>query len=704
MKNYRYAFLGFLALHSLESFADTQPLNSFQKIDVAIQANKVSVEDGVGYKVLAFFGDSFLPAEYANDPGAPESNPSDLLVNQAIDLLPKMTESVARAVYTHMIPPPYRPKQSHSPRFLDTFDDADFPKPEEIPSGEWAFVDHIGAGIRVWYEKDNNNQFIIANRIKNALGGYIVDQIKGLMGRTHLPDNVVNSRLLVRLGIDRAQPNGGDGKLDVYLFNITPDPGKILPARAWVQVYDLEPKPGYGCPSTASYMAVDYGFATRSTPERLATTLAHEYFHVIQNTYDRKVNCVDYHPTDEGVATYIKDYVYPNYNHEHEWYEFFEDGAQSFLGSSYDTWYFYKFMKEMQGASVFQELYNAEGSDNDYESLNKVLKGGFKDQWLEFAVYNWNQAPLMDGFKQWDKINFVPGRAPKAAGHLTPIPIEKVTLDINGHYSKQMDLNLPPLTRDFYAFDVSNSEIRTVAVDNPVFFNTKKARMKVLIKRKGQNSFDEVIWEDNKRHQYDFCFDKKDEQMEQMVFVFVNYQHKKNAPTFRMTPMFKVSNQGCNRFSGKMTARLKTANQDIEVDATDVVMKESGHNDEGIFKGHFHMESAKISYTYTGTIDGCRGVAAGYLTPDTSPKEIAMGMYPWNVPPEAWGSYNISIPMKDAYFMVNYVCPPPKKSFEAPVSVLLSTGAENHGGFDHLKDRAVFADWVINWDFNPIRE
>lgn len=682
------------------------PLNSFEKIQAALDRKEITAADAAGLRVLAYMSDPAIPAEFLSDRDATDTNPDDLIVDQARVMLPEMTEGLAIKVYGHMIPPPYRSTQKGLARILD------FPKPSEIPSSTWVYLDDVVSGVRVWYEKDNQAQFIAANRIRRALEDAIIPAAKKLMGRTHPADDVANSGILVRMGLERAQPNGGDGKLDVYLFKLpltdTVD-GKVK-ARAWVQVYDFKSSNGVGCPVSASYMAVDTGFALSATPERLASTVAHEYFHVIQNTYPRKADCVSYHHVDEGTATYFKDYVFPNYNHEHEFYEFFEKGTKSLIGSSYDTWYFYYFMTRVQGTSVIPKLHELRANETSYDSIEKALDGGFKEQWPDFAVYNWNQDPLQDGFKQWDKITYVPKR-PTAIGGTTfsPIKVEEVELNLEGQYSYDMSMILPPLTRDYFAFDVRNEEIHSVAIDNPVIMNAKKVKVKVLIRKRGHFDYEEVTWEDSKRHEYQFCLDNKEEAIDQIVIVVANYNYKPNSPTYRMQATFKASNQGCHRFNGKMTGNYEYRNGKehhvAEIVATDLVYKESGRNEEGSHKGHFHLESANVSYTYSGLIDECRGTAAGHLTPDLSSSTIALGLYPYNVAPEAWGDYVISVPLLPPSFMVHYVCPPPRPSFSAPFTVGLANGKRaNHGGFNHLKDSSDIAGWKVSWDVKPIRD
>jgi|GEM_PF-5007751 len=708
IKSYRTALSGILFLvFSILAMpkALAQPLlerlNSQQKIERALKKGEIKNAEAIGYQVLAFFNDPALPPQFADDPEARPADYSDLLLNRAMEVLTEMPETLASVVYAHMIPPPYRASGLNKAA-------NDIPKPEEIPSAAWAFIDDLTMEIRVWYEKDNADQLAMALKIKKAMADEIIPSLKTLMGRTHPRDDLNNRNILVQVGISRGQPNGGDGKLDIYIFNINAG------TKAWAQGYGVEPVSGVGCAAKPSYMAVNLSWAKTAPDKKFVSTMAHEYFHTIQMSYNRKASCPDYDKMDEGTATYIKHHVYPKYNDEHDWFFWSEDGRWSFLDVNYATWPFYYFLAEMQGAASMAQLYQTMESKPAVESLNAVLSGGFKKQWLEYAVYEWNQEPLMDGFKQWDNYTAKPGRGELDANqHMPPIEIEKVVLDANGQFRKDMEMELKPLTRDFYAFDVSSAGIRSIAIENPVFWNGSKVKVKALVRKRGESQFDEILWEDVNLHEYHYCLDKKDEDIDLVVLVIGNFQYLRSGTKYRMTPAFKVTNQGCFGFKGHITNRWNVRERgmthDLTVQATDVIFKHGSHSDDGIFKNQFYLESAKVTYNYTGNLEGCKGSGSGSFTPKTGKNETTMALAAYNVAPEAWGQYGLGIRFEEPSFDVTYVCPPPKKSFTSKVigisSNTLSAKIPHHGGNTKLEGSGSGqGGWTVDWSFDPIRE
>lgn len=404
-----------------------------------------------------------------------------------MEALPKMTRPLASKVYLYLIPEPFRPKLNKR-RLSEAF-----PKPDVTPSQDWAFIEDLHTEIRIWYLKNDNDQFEMAKKIRTYLTDEIIPAEKTLMGRAHLRDDTATLSFLVDGNQSRTIPNGGDGKLDIYIFNIP----QAMNAKAYVSSYGLPYIASVQCPSAPTFMAFNLSWGKTATAKQIASTLSHEYFHVLQYTYHRKKSCSDYQKMDEGTATYLKQYVYPKYNDEHDWFQFVEDGSVSLITAAYESWIFYYWLVEMQGKHIMPRLYTTMEQMGGMDSVNAVLDGGFKKQWVEYLNYEWNQEPLQDGFKFWDNFTPVPGRGQIQNRHLPPIPVENVDLDENGQYRKVMDLNLKPLTRDYYAFKMRDRNIRSIAIENPVFWQARKVRTKVMVLKKGATSFEELLWEDN---------------------------------------------------------------------------------------------------------------------------------------------------------------------------------------------------------------
>ena len=458
-------------------------------------------------------------------------------------------------------------------------------------------------------------------------------------------------------------------------------------------------------------MALDTFWVLGNDQKEVSSTLAHEYFHLIQSSYDRKKTCMDYFKIDEGTATYIKDYVYPKYNREHDWFEFFENGRTQLKEGMYGTWTFFKYLVEMHGSDIIRSIYVAMQEKGALDAIDSVILGGFKKQWPSYSVYEWNQDPLADGFFAWDDFKFVPGRGAQVKNqHMTPIPVENVYLDTNGTYRKEMDLDLKPLTRDFYAFEMKEPDVRSIAVENPGMMANSRVAVRALVRKRGQTKFDDVEWKENLRHEYQFCLDKKDEDIDLIVIVIANYRHQSDAPTFKMKPSFKATNQACHEMTGYLKTVYNSPEGDqeklrVEASATGVVFKENGRVKNGMFRNNYSVTAGTIMYSHHGVIDDCVGTKSGVMQVKNG-MNYSLTATPYNVPPEAWGQYDISIDMEDNIYTVNYACPPPKRSFTRNHFLVLSTGSEiqSHDGFATFKGTSYSNGWKSEWSFKPQKE
>lgn len=690
----------FTALLQL-TFAQDNPENSYQKIARTEKEGAITRPEAIGLQVLAFFADKALPSQYRSDEGADNEPPTDLILEEAMRLLPDMPVAIASRVYLYLLPEPFRPKANKRRSFED------FPIASEIPAQEWTFLDDLTAEIRVWYLKDDPGQLALANLVKNILANEAIPSIKTLMGRTHLRDDLNNTSFLVSLGIERKIPNGGDGKLDVYIYNIPAEEN----ARGMAISYPLPNVEGYRCPARPAYIAVDYAWANGASRKALAGTLAHEYFHVVQATYNRKDNCSQYSKLDEATATYIKQYVYPKDNEEHSWFQFAEDGRLSLMDAAYESWNFYYWLTEMQGKQTISSLYTTMDNKGAMDSVDAVLKGGFKKNWVEYLVYEWNQDPLQDGFRQWDNYTPKPGRGAKVDRHLPPIQVEDVVLNENGQFRRDMNFELKPLTRDYYAFKIKDSNVRSIAIENPVFWNARKVKAKVMIVRKGQTSTEELLWEDNDRSEYHYCLDKKDEQIDTVIIAVGNFQHSSTGSTYRHTPSFKATNQPCHGFKGTMESvwNFKDGGTEhrLQVSGVDLTYIENGHGKEGHFKNNFRLTTGRVFYDFKGKIGDCTGDATGYLDIRPEPNGGNFVLQSYNVAPEAWGEYTIGVLFEDPFIEVTYMCPPPKKPLTRQWAVILGTF---YGKIPHHLGKPLYRGmnegqgWTTTWEFSSLKE
>ncbi|MGZ4537403.1 MAG: MXAN_6640 family putative metalloprotease [Nocardioidaceae bacterium] len=203
--------------------------------------------------------------------------------------------------------------------------------------------------------------------------------------------------------------HGPDGGLDVYLEDLgndglygyctSDDPSTARAASAY-------------CVLDNDYAAKQYG--TRHTPlENLQVTLAHEFFHAVQFSYDY------YEDTFfmEGTAAWMEDEVYPDINDNLQYlaqsplrypgipldfYHYARSTAdQSYL--PYGSWIWWKFLSEWikpgkraTDPTIIRDIWTkAKGSTYSAEALKRVLAARHKtltDAFTTFEVWNRNPA------------------------------------------------------------------------------------------------------------------------------------------------------------------------------------------------------------------------------------------------------------------------------------------------------------------------
>ncbi|MBI2519032.1 MAG: hypothetical protein HYV97_01385 [Bdellovibrio sp.] len=569
---------------------------------------------------------------------------------------------------------------------------------EGVPNRQWDAKESEEFKLRIWFQKDSAVEERIASLIFAFMQNEIIPSEEALIGRRHQSD-------------DGRGPNGGDGKLDIYLFDFPPPPpGEEMNDAATVG-YSEDRTPNMGCPGRPSYIMVNLRWAKKASMDALASIMAHEYFHVLQNTFDMLGNCDFYTGVTEGTAEYVMHHVYPNSNEEHDWYLFSEDGSLSMLTEDYSTWPFYMYMTKKLGDKSLLTLLTNFASYNAFDALDRTLPGGFKKHWVEYATLQWNQSPLNDSFLQWDNYSAVPGRGSRQSdGHLASITPEKVILDANGQYRFEMNMKLPPMTREIYAFDVSNEDIRSIAINNPIRENIGKMNVKLLGRKKGSSNFEEIFWEDHDRKDYLYCLDKKDEAFDLIVLVAANYQHHRNDETITATPHFRATNQGCYGFKGTVKFSMQYPNNSLVIkgEINDFEVREKGRTTDSNNKNQFAVVGGRGIYRATGKLGNCEANFAGTLELKTGPRTIGLMLESYSVAPAPWGVYHINVFLTRDTIPVTCSGPngPITANFPIGLSTMIGapTSPPNHGGKPDLQGQISNYASTMSWDLRPIKE
>lgn len=258
-------------------------------------------------------------------------------------------------------------------------------------------VDAVNTPLRVWYLKSRAGDAAIAKQLAaeiDSTGMWAKEQAVML---NHTPCS------------DAGLPdNGGDGRLDVYLVPpgrgvARPDSGgdkqKMPAGSADYEIDGLTiPQDTDGtCPSR-DFMMLN----TNQDWNSLKTTMAHELFHTFQDSFVQ-TDGADW--WDEASAVWAQDLIYPTDDEEQDQLEsgnwsnydgavgpldLFDDNGLAQYGAY--IWPFYLTHRPGGDPRLIGQFYQAGTTKSPIEVFHDTP--GWNDRFKEFALWNWNKAPV----------------------------------------------------------------------------------------------------------------------------------------------------------------------------------------------------------------------------------------------------------------------------------------------------------------------
>ena len=339
---------------------------SGELIDAALAAGEIDDDNAFLYRVFAAFGDGRLPVEYRGAPGGVDG--VSALLRDAGDP-DTLSPDVASTLAPFFLPPP-------AP---DSWMNAGGTARASAAGVQWDSVS--GEHVKVWWHVDREDDAVKAAAMLSELEDKIWPTLVGLMG--HSPPS------------DAGQDNGGGDELyDVYLGHIEAGTlGYVAPM--------------VGCEQTPSFMVIN---STEPLTPELFSTVAHEFMHAIQFTYDVG-SCDDYMWMFESTAMWAEHYVYPAVNAEHDYaapyLRTLGDPLEKFSHSGlrpYGTYLFFFYLHHMFNyPEIVRDVWNHSGNADSLLAIQAATSGlgGFPELWPEFSLFNWNRDTI-DEYRDWD--------------------------------------------------------------------------------------------------------------------------------------------------------------------------------------------------------------------------------------------------------------------------------------------------------------
>ncbi len=250
----------------------------------------------------------------------------------------------------------------------------------------------------------------------------------------------------------------------------------------------------------------------------LSATIAHELFHCFQFFYD-PIFLKDNKNVQwlmEATAVWSENFIYPNYNTEHEYLPVFFSNLFSPLIKTGGTWEYssyilFFFADQYTGnketvAKVFNELKNKK----KVKEAVKLSLGNYFTAYQNFLVYNWNR---YDGKKYQDIPSF-PKIYPQTTQSQTGIYFDQpARKNVNQSYQPGA------MFYYYYVFDLNKEKVRYIK------FNFKKSSGSQIIKQAFIKYINNDQWQLQDwrgRQEISFCRDLPQQEVQAIVLAAAN--------------------------------------------------------------------------------------------------------------------------------------------------------------------------------------
>jgi len=549
----------------VESYKPEVPYQetSADKIQTAQEQGKISEEQSIVYQIIALSDENKLPADLK---GA--ANPTDDaylfgLINERWDSFSQETKD---ALLPFLLPPD-DPKSYYNPALTadeekNLWDKILLIKPAgAAPATVWVESKPLPQ-VSVYYDKSREQQ----------------DYQNNVWAQTAAVDSVPKFSDL--LGIDLA-----DKKINIYLNS------RGLSGYGQASLNPVSNK--------ICVVRVKTGLNEKMTK----STVAHETFHCYQYFYGFKYE-LDMKWLMEATATWAEDFVYHDYNTEHEYdSDFFNftnwDLTSTKATHEYGSYLWFYYLTEKAGGGA-QDIALALAKAKQTNAARQALKSrpAFNDEFKEFSFWNWNQVPFI---YHTDSPQF-PAITPGGSS-MKMIPLQSTG-------DKTEPVSLERGGAKYYFYYLTNDNIKKLTFDVKAFDPNENGPkgLQALVKI-GDNWYYED-W--SNLQERTFCRNLDDENITAAVLITTNSDiintangnlkvkaEKKCGPGW--IGSVRVSWQGAYLDYGKASGNVKTSgsysiHEELEYDP---------ENDEFLVKKHSFTFKEKYDKTYQGGRGGC---------------------------------------------------------------------------------------------------
>ena len=456
---------------------NNQQQTSLQLIEAAVTAGQLTYEQGLLYRVQAVMGDDALPATYrGNDSGLDGS----LVMAEAVSKLETLPSALQAQLRPYLLPPSAEGSWLASQAVRGA----------TVANGqaEWDTVTTANGKVKVWYHPETASHGARAVAVANAINNKIWPQLVQLL-REPLPDCGADCPL-----------GGGAPSIDIYIVNT---------GRAYMQPFT--------CCSGSS------GFAI-IRPDTSFAQIVRLFAQIIEFGYPM-ASLDEYRWLLASTAQYAMHYVYPSSNEDPDYPARHEEHRQAGDFLYRQSWPLetvddrhergaYLLFYYIDDPSTIADVWSNATMADSLANVNNQLFGGFRKQWPQFAVENWNRPPV-DGYRQRDELT------------VAPDPVDEFVIESAG--VDEFIVDVEHLTAYYLRFRFPKRELKRIAFFNPIAgAGDPDVALWAIMKIDGTWRLPQE-WT-NLSHPI-FCRDEPDQNLEEVILVISdsNWQDRSHA-------------------------------------------------------------------------------------------------------------------------------------------------------------------------------
>ncbi|MFA5048821.1 MAG: DUF6055 domain-containing protein [Patescibacteria group bacterium] len=480
-----------------------------------LDEGKINLDTALIYKVKFLFNDPTLPKKYASANGPFEDGGTFGEIQENWDKLSAETKKTLEPYFLR----PDNPESAISKimngeieapqtsRFKLINEANAYDRPLSYKSDDTLVT--ADGKIKVWYlekkemvdgkEKITKLYYNVAQKIVSNLntdGAY--PQFVGLLGKTPPSDGTL----------------GGDNKTDIFIAT-----------GAHVHLADSKggsPSQGVNVPDNGIGKSSYIILRDNLNDKYLKTTTVHELFHAFQRAFGCRLSGTNLWWT-ESTATWSEDMIYPKDNTEQGYVEsfiplpatsLFHNGKNFEYGAYVFPFYLSNTYDRMIVTKIFE---GCQTNSDPLVSADKTIDGGFKKNWKEFTLWNYNKKPI-ENYKNADKSKkFTSDTSQKDNTDMIFLAPGETNVPIK---------ELKPLTAQVIETFFSETQgVRKATFADLKSFTGKgkNTAIKAVIYPKNGEAYIED-WTDLEKRS--FCFDKAKDDFDRIILIFSNAELK----------------------------------------------------------------------------------------------------------------------------------------------------------------------------------